>query len=171
MNGMDSLIIRPATSRDLPQLTQIYAHYVDTSPVTFDLVAPTAEQRKPWFESFDSTSPYRLLVAAEGEHILGYANSSRLRVKPAYSQSVETTVYLAESAGGRGVGTKLYGELLEQLVALPSLHRAFGGIVVPNDASVRLHEKLGFTHLGTFHEVGFKFDRYWDVAWFERSLR
>ena len=84
--------------------------------------------------------------------------------------SVETTVYLDPAATGSGLGTLLYGTLIDRLVGDDRLHRAYGGIALPNDASVALHEKLGFEHVGTYREVGRKFGRYWDVAWFEKDL-
>jgi phosphinothricin acetyltransferase len=64
----------------------------------------------------------------------------------------------------------LYGELINQLIAEESVHRAYGGIALPNDGSIALHRKLGFEHVGSYHEVGFKFDRYWDVDWFEKDM-
>jgi phosphinothricin acetyltransferase len=92
-------------------------------------------------------------------------------VKPAYDTSVEVTIYLAPDAGGCGVGTRLYKALFEAL-ADEDLHRAYAGIAQPerNEASVRLHERFGFRHVGTYREVGRKFGRYWDVAWYEKEL-
>jgi len=82
---------------------------------------------------------------------------------------VETSVYLAPVESGRGLGRKLYQNLLDAL-AREDVHRAFGGIALPNEPSVGLHLALGFRHVGTYREVGRKFDRYWDVAWYERAL-
>lgn len=103
------------------------------------------------------------------QEILGYATSSAFRPKPAYATSVEVTVYLAPHARGRGVGTLLYKALFEAL-ADEDVHRAYAGIAQPNEASARLHERFGFRHVGTYREVGRKFGRYWDVAWFEKEL-
>ena len=102
--------------------------------------------------------------------MLGFASSARFNPRAAYSTSVETSVYLDPGQTGRGFGMRLYGALLEELDREPALHRAYGGISLPNDASIALHERLGFRHVGTFREVGFKFDRYWDVARYERQL-
>ncbi|MFF1694643.1 GNAT family N-acetyltransferase [Streptomyces sp. NPDC058257] len=101
--------------------------------------------------------------------ILGYATSSPFRTKPAYATSVEVSVYCAPDAAGRGIGTLLYKTLFEALEG-EDLHRAYAGIAQPNDASGRLHERFGFRHVGTYREVGRKFGRYWDVAWYERPL-
>lgn len=79
------------------------------------------------------------------------------------------SVYCAPEAAGRGIGTLLYTALFEALAG-EDLHRAYAGIALPNEASVRLHDRFGFRHLGTYEEVGRKFDRYWDVAWYEKKL-
>jgi phosphinothricin acetyltransferase len=83
--------------------------------------------------------------------------------------SIETSVYLAAAATGRGIGTRLYAALLERLQGI-GLHGAYAGISLPNDASVRLHESLGFRKAGHYAEVGRKFDKYWSVAWYERRI-
>jgi phosphinothricin acetyltransferase len=111
------------------------------------------------------------MVATDGDtqEILGYATSSPYRTKPAYQTSVEVTVYVAPHAGRRGIGTLLYKALFAALAG-EDLHRAYAGIALPNEASTRLHERFGFRHLGTHREVGRKFGRYWDVAWYEKEL-
>lgn len=106
---------------------------------------------------------------ADTQEILGYATSSPYRAKRAYDTSVEVTVYVAPSAGRRGIGTLLYKALFEAL-ADEDLHRAYAGIAQPNEASTRLHERFGFRYVGTYREVGRKFGRYWDVAWYEKDL-
>lgn len=162
-------IIRPARFGDLPALVEIYNHYVTDSHVTFDTEPFTPEEREPWFSGFAPTGPYRLLVAELDGAPIGYATSTRLRPKAAYSTSVETTVYVAPDRRGRGYGGKLYRALLRALED-EGLHRAYAGIALPNPASVAMHERLGYRHLGTYREVGRKFGKFWDVAWYERSL-
>ncbi|MFJ9374461.1 GNAT family N-acetyltransferase [Streptomyces sp. NPDC101455] len=167
--------VRPGAESDLDALTDIYNHYVRETPITFDTVPFTPEERRPWLLSHPEDGPYRLKVAVDGtfqgnsQRILGYATSSPYRVKPAYSTSVEVTVYLTPDAGGRGIGTLLYKALFEAL-ADEDVHRAYAGIAQPNEASTRLHERFGFRHIGVHREVGRKFGRYWDVAWYEREL-
>lgn len=162
--------IRPALRDDLPALVDIYNHYVRETPVTFDTEPFTVDERDAWFSSFSDDGPYRLLVAANGDVVLGYASSSCFKPRKAYDVAVETTIYLDPRSTGDGIGSALYGALMDALVGDRRLHRAYGGIALPNDASVALHEKFGFEHVGTFREVGRKFDRYWDVAWFEKDL-
>ncbi|MGN9763430.1 N-acetyltransferase family protein [Streptomyces sp. SD31] len=167
--------VRPGVESDLEALTGIYNHYVRETPITFDTAVFTPEERRPWLLSHPEDGPHRLMVAEEGglgddsQRILGYATSSAFRAKPAYETSVEVTIYLAPDVGRRGVGTLLYKALFEAL-ADEDLHRAYAGIALPNEASTRLHERFGFRHVGTYREVGRKFGRYWDVAWYEKEL-
>jgi len=167
--------VRPGVEGDLEALTDIYNHYVRETPITFDTAVFTPEERRPWLHSHPEDGPYRLMVAVEAgpggnsQRILGYATSSPFRPKPAYGTSVEVTVYLAPDAGRRGVGTLLYTALFEALAG-EDLHRAYAGIVPPNEASRRLHERFGFRQVGTYREVGRKFGRYWDVVWYEKEL-
>lgn len=161
--------VRAAQPGDLPALTDIYNHYVRTSPVTFDTTPFTVATRQEWFSHYATTGPHRLLVAVDGVEVLGYATSSPWRAKPAYATSVEATVYLRVDATGRGLGTLLYNALFDAL-AEEDVHRAYAGVVLPNDASLALHERMGFHAVGTFAELGRKFGRYWDVRWLERAL-
>jgi phosphinothricin acetyltransferase len=163
--------VRAGTEADLGALTDLYNHYIHGTAITFDTVASTPEARLPWLRSHPEDGPYRLLVAQDirSGRILGYVTSSPFRMKPAYSTSVEVTVYCAADTVGRGVGTLLYGALFEALEG-QDLHRAYAGIAQPNEASVRLHTRFGFRHVGTYEQVGRKFGRYWDVAWYEKRL-
>lgn len=159
--------IREAIETDLEQLNELYNHYVRTSPVTFDIDEISMEARREWFGGFGGR--YRLLVAVENGRVLGYSHSKQFRPKQAYETSVETTVYIAHDHLGRGLGRRLYAALFEA-IADEDIHRAFAGITVPNPASFALHESFGFRQVAYFTEQGRKFDRYWDVAWFEKNL-
>ncbi|GAA3106530.1 N-acetyltransferase family protein [Streptomyces rectiviolaceus] len=170
-SGRTEVQVRPGTEADLEALTAIYNHYVRETAITFDTAVFLPEERRPWLLSHPEDGPHRLLVAQERDSglILGYVTSSPFRAKPAYATSVEVSVYCAPDAAGRGIGTLLYKALFEALEG-EDLHRAYAGIAQPNDASGRLHERFGFRHVGTYREVGRKFGRYWDVAWYERPL-
>ncbi|MFD4786170.1 GNAT family N-acetyltransferase [Streptomyces sp. NPDC058459] len=163
--------VRPGSEADLDALTALYNHYVRETAITFDTVPLAPLERRPWLLSHPEDGPHRLLVATDAgsAEILGYATSGPHRPKAAYATSVETSVYLAPHAAGRGVGTLLY-EALFAALAEEDVHRAFAGIAQPNEASTRLHARFGFRHLGTFGEVGRKFGRYWDVAWYQKDL-
>ncbi|MGX1671511.1 N-acetyltransferase family protein [Streptomyces sp. NPDC055400] len=165
------VLVRPGVEADLDALTDLYNHYVRETPITFDTAAFTPQERRPWLLSHLEDGRHRLLVAQERDfgRILGYATSSPFRAKAAYDTSVEVSVYCAPDAGGRGIGTLLYKALFEALAG-EDVHRAYAGITQPNEASDRLHTRFGFTHVGTYREVGRKFGRYWDVAWYERPV-
>ncbi|MFD7610976.1 GNAT family N-acetyltransferase [Streptomyces sp. NPDC059828] len=164
--------VRAGSEGDLPALTELYNHYVRETAITFDTAVFTPEQRRPWLHSHPEDGPHRLLVASDDHlgRLLGYASSNPFRPKPAYGTSVEVSVYLAPKAAGQGIGTLLYDALFHAL-ASEDLHRAYAAIALPNEPSVRLHERFGFRHVGTFGQVGRKFGRYWDVAWYEKELR
>ena len=162
--------IRPADQADLPALARIYNHYVTATHITFDTEPFTIEERRSWFESFSRSGPYRLMVADSGSGAVGYASSGEFRAKPAYRPSVETTIYLETGQVGRGLGRSLYGALIDVLASEPTVHRAYGGIALPNVRSVALHERLGFRLVGTFREVGFKLEKRWDVSWYEKDV-
>lgn len=166
----ESVVVRDGVDHDIEQLTAIYNHYVTTSHATFDIDPITVDRRRTeWFCHYRDSGPHRLLVATAGTTILGYATSSPFRPKAAYTTTVATSVYCSPEALGRGVGTLLYGRLFHVLEG-QGLHRAMAGVTLPNDASLALHRKFGFTEVGTEHEVGRKFDRYWDVLRLQRPL-
>jgi phosphinothricin acetyltransferase len=150
-------------------LTELYNHYVRETVATFDIEPWTVAQRSAWFDHYAETGRHRLLVAVDGDQLLGYATSSRHRDKAAYQPSVETTVYLDPDATGRGVGSMLYQQLFGDL-RCEDVHRAYAGITVPNPASIALHRRFGFTEIGTFGEVGRKHGQWWDTFWMQRPL-
>ena len=163
------LRIRPAERRDLPALTALYNHYVEQTVITFDTEPFTVAERSAWFDHYAPTGPHRLLVGERRESVMGYASSGPLRPKAAYERSVETSVYLDPDSVGRGDGRRLYEALFAALAEEP-VHRFYAGISLPNDASIRLHRRLGFNSVGVWREVGFKFGRYVDVEWLERPV-
>jgi len=164
------IAIRRAERTDLPALLEIYNYYILNTHITFDVEPRTLTQREEWFSHFKSVGRYQCFVAAvEGNNAVGWASSHPFKDRAAYDTSVETSIYLAPDAGGKGIGGKLYGALLEAL-AREDVHRAFGGIAQPNEASVALHKSLGYSHVGTYEEVGRKFGRFWDVAWYQKAM-
>jgi phosphinothricin acetyltransferase len=166
---MAEIHVRPANRNDLPQLTEIYNHYVLNTAITFDIEPYTVERRAAWFEQFGATGRYRLLVAEENGSVVGYVGTTRFRLKAAYDPTVETTIYCAQGAIGRGIGSRLYSALFEA-IAGEDIHRIVAGYTLPNPGSAALHARFGFKSIGVFSENGRKFGRYWDVAWTERPL-
>ncbi|WNI15902.1 GNAT family N-acetyltransferase [Actinacidiphila sp. ITFR-21] len=164
--------VSPGGEDDLESLTDIYNHYVRETPATFDVTPVTVDERRPWLLSHPENGPHRLMVArAPGPRgrILGYATSSPFRARAAYATSVETSVYLDPDVRGGGIGTLLYERLFQALTG-EDVHRAYAGITLPNEASVRIHQRFGFRQVGVYEEVGRKFGTYYDVAWFEKRL-
>ena len=160
--------IHRAVADDLPAVAEIYALAVHSSIATFDTVPPGLDV---WQQRLDSTDPGdAFLVAAEGTEVLGFAYSSFYRPRPAYSRTRETTVYLAEAARGRGIGTALYAELHAAMVASGAVHTALGVVALPNDASERLHQRAGYVKVGHLTEVGHKFGDWVDVAIYQAML-
>jgi phosphinothricin acetyltransferase len=165
---MSEIRIRAAVRDDLPRLTEIYNYYVVNTPVTFDIEPYTVEGREAWFAQFGATGRYRLVVAEENGRVMGYAGTTRFRPKPAYETTVETTIYCAPEAVGKGLGRRLYAELFEMLKS-EAIHRFVAGYSLPNAASEALHRRFGFKVVGVFSENGRKFGKYWDVCWVERA--
>ena len=159
-------MIRPATSDDSQAIAEIYNHFIDNTHVTFETEVVTASEIA---RRVGENAPLPWLVADGPSGIIGYAYASKWRARHAYRFSVETTVYLHHSASGRGIGSQLYRNLLDDLRAR-GIHTAIGGIALPNQASVALHEKLGFVECARFNEVGFKFDRWVDVGYWQLLL-
>ena len=162
--------VRDARLADLAALTAIYNHYVVHTPITFDLSPLEPEQRRGWFDEHQGGGRHRLLVADEDGSLLGYGTTSRWRPQAAYDTTVEATVSVRHDVTGRGVGRQLYSELFAA-IAREDVHTIVAGVALPNDASVALHERFGFRPVGVFAEVGRKFDRFWDVAWFQKTMR
>lgn len=163
------VLIRPVTPADLPALLDIYNYYVIHTPINFDIEPRTLEQRRAWFSEFSPSGKYQCFAAEEGGRLVGYACSSRFKEKAAYATTIETSIYCAPDCGRRGIGRRLYETLFDTLKG-EDIHRAFGGITLPNAGSVGLHEAMGFRRIGTYTEIGRKFGKYWDVALYERAI-
>jgi L-amino acid N-acyltransferase YncA len=160
--------IRPGVEDDLPAIAAIYHHEVVTSIATFDLDPPTPaywQQRLAGSQQGD----HLLVAAGPGDHVVGYAYSWSYRPRPAYNLTRETSIYLDPSARGRGIGRQLYPALLDTMAG-SGVHTAVALVALPNPGSVALHEACGFEDVGTMREVGYKFDRWVDVTWYQKIL-
>jgi L-amino acid N-acyltransferase YncA len=162
------LSLRPARDGDAAALARIYNYYVADTCVTFETepvaaaemvrrVADTAGDGLPW------------LVACRAGEVAGYAYASKWKGRCAYRYTAEVTVYLDPAMTGRGIGRPLYAALAEDLRAR-GMHAAIGGIALPNDASIRLHERLGFRKVAHFEQVGYKQERWIDVGYWQLLL-
>ncbi len=162
-------IIRDPIGEDLEPLTAMYNHYIRETAITFDLDPVTVEERRPWFGKYTSGGRNRMLVAELDGQVVGYASSGEFRPRRAYDTTIETSVYLAPDATGKGIGRKLYTALFAALEG-EHVHRAIAGITLPNEASVAIHTAFGFKLVGVMTECGYKFGRYHDVGWYEKAL-
>jgi len=167
---MDDLRIRHCAPGDYDAVVDIYNHYIENSHATFDTSPYSIGERAPWFSQFNESGPNQLLVAEMNGTTLGFCCSTPFNLRAAYDISVETTVYLAAEAIGQEIGKRLYEVLLQNLSGI-GLHGAYAGIALPNDASVNLHAALGFRKVGVYEEVGYKFGKYWSVAWYELRIQ
>ena len=166
---MDAPCFREATPADAAAVAAIYNVHVRGTIATFELddvdagemgrrIADVQARGLPW------------LVAEERGRILGYAYAGPWKPRAAYARTVETSIYLDAAACGRGLGKRLYADLLERL-RTRGMHVAIGGVSLPNAVSVALHEALGFAYVGSFREVGFKLGRWIDVGYWQLRLQ
>lgn len=163
----DMVKIESATMDDLPQIVDIENYYAAHSIANLSTRPAAAEDRLDWFGGHSADGPYRLLVARRGSVVLGYASSHRYRDHEAFNETVEVSVSLHSGCRGQGIGTRLYTDLFDHLAGQP-VHVALAGIALPNDASVALHRKFGFTEVGTFHQYAVKNGQYITSLWMER---
>ncbi len=162
------LTIRQATEADAPALVRIYAPYVEQTPISFETVVPPVEEFAGRISK--ALRAWQYLVAERDGRIVGYAYGSTHRERAAYRFSAEVSAYVDQSCHRQGIGRALYTRLFDDLAA-KGYCEAFAGITYPNDASIGLHAAMGFTMIGIFRRIGWKFDRWHDVAWMQRSLR
>lgn len=166
-HGAHQEVIRFVRPEDASSLCGIYNHYIENSIITFEVEAVTTQMMRDRIGLACEKHPW--LVYEVGKKIVGYAYASSWKSRCAYRFSVETTVYLAADQTGKGIGTRLYKELIEVLKKT-SCHSLIAGIALPNDASIALHENLKFEKIGHFKEVGWKFDKWIDVGYWESLL-
>ncbi len=146
--------VASATDADVDAINRIYNQLIVDSHVSFDTEPWTREQRSDWLADRIRRG-YPVLVARNSDAIIGVAWSGPFRDREAYASSVETTIALASASTGIGIGSFLYGQLIDRLRDL-GFHRCYGVVALPNDASVALHHKLGFTEVGVLDESGYK---------------
>jgi L-amino acid N-acyltransferase YncA len=161
-------IVRPALVTDAEAIARIYNYYVQNTVITFEEEPVSAQAMATRVAETQALSLPWLVAEIDGV-IVGYAYARKWRERSAYRYSRETTIYLERGYEGRGIGTTLYAGLLP-LLRERGIHVAIGGVALPNEASVALHVKLGFQLVATFRQVGFKHDRWVDVAYWQLLL-
>jgi len=157
-------MIRPVRLDDANEIAGIYNYYILNSVVTFEETPVSSEEIERRIQSI--ISKYLWIVYEIEGRIAGYAYASEWKSRCAYKHSVESTIYLKEGEENKGMGSSLYQELVRQVREM-DLHAIIGGIALPNEASVYLHEKFGFEKVAHFKEVGFKFGKWIDVGYWE----
>ena len=165
--GAATMQIRLAGLDDAKQIAEIYAPIVEHTHISFELAAPDADDMRERIRTYAGQYPW--LVAVDDRVILGYAYATAHRSRACYRWSVDSSVYVAQNARGRGIGKALYIDLFERLKA-QRYHNAFAGIALPNDASIALHRALGFTQVGIYREVGYKHGVWRDTSWWQLFL-
>ncbi|MBD0401581.1 arsinothricin resistance N-acetyltransferase ArsN1 family B [Flammeovirga sp. EKP202] len=160
-------MIREITLNDAQAVADIYNYYIENTVVTFEETAVSAEEIKQRILAKREDLPW-IVFEKEGV-VVGYAYASEWKSRCAYKFSIESTVYLKNTNLKEGIGTLLYTELIDR-IKKTNVHAIIGGIALPNDGSTRLHEKLGFEKVAQFREVGYKFDQWIDVGYWELIL-
>lgn len=164
---MDDPLIRAATIGDAAACAEIYAPYVRDTVISFEESPPDEVQMAARIAERGETHGW--LVAAAGDRVRGFAYAGAYREREAWQWVCETTIYLDPAAAGRGVGRRLYTALLD-VVAARGYRVAIASVALPNEASIALHEAVGFTQFGLSPAVGFKLGVWVDVAWLQRPL-
>ena len=156
--------IRNVNLTDAAQIAEIYNYYIKNTHQTFETEPLTPEEMRERIEEIRENYPY--LVAEENGEIYGYAYATQFKMRQAYEFSAEVSIYVKADAKQKGIGTQIYDKLFEELKET-DIHAIVAGISLPNDGSVRFHEKLGFTKVAHFREVGYKLGRWVDVGYWE----
>jgi len=163
-----NVLIRIASAIDAASIAALYNHYIKTTCISFEQEEVSAETMAERISEVNAQLVW--YVAEKNGQIVGYAYATPWRARSAYRFSVETSVYIAHQCIGQGLGKQLYQVLLDDL-RQRNVHSVIGGIAQPNPASVALHEKLGFEKVAHFKEVGYKFDQWIDVAYWQLALK
>lgn len=156
------MIIRTAKEKDMPELLDIYNYEVEHGLATFDLNPKTMEERLLWFRAHN-VGNHPLIVAEEDGKAIGYASLSSYRDKEAYAATVELSIYIDPDYRRRGIAGELASAILKTAKERADIHTVISVITGGNEASIRLHERLGFVHCGTIKEVGVKFGKLLDI--------
>ncbi|MFS1468189.1 GNAT family N-acetyltransferase [Vibrio lentus] len=159
--------IRVGRLSDVEGITDIFNFYIEHTNARFEEEKFTLENRQQWFTQFSNNSKHQFYVAIENGALLGFACSQQYRAMSAFEDTVEVTVYLAEEATGKGLGSKLYSQLFSS-ISTHGVHRALSGVALPNDASIALHKSFGFREVGVFNEYAKKNGQYISSMWLEK---
>jgi len=160
-------MIRTVELTDAAAICEIYNYYINNTDITFEEILLTQNEMESRIKNITETLPW--VVWEEEGIVVGYAYASLWKTRSAYRFSAELSVYIDKDSKGKGIGTKLYEEVIKEVKA-KGYHSVVGGIALPNEASVGLHEKLGFKKVAHFEQIGFKHNTWLDVGYWQLFL-
>lgn len=157
-------MIRTVQTKDIREISTIYNYYIENTTITFEEEPISDDEMGKRINEIVPSYPW--LVYEYNETVLGYAYATRWRARAAYRHSVELSIYISKDNLGKGIGKKLYETILAEL-RKTDVHAVIGGMSLPNEPSEKLHESLGFKKMAEFKEVGYKFQKWIDVGYWE----
>lgn len=160
-------MIRKVDANDAVFICDIYNYYIKNTSISFEEDMKDVKIIKERIKEISSILPY--LVYESDNRVIGYAYATKWKERTSYRYTVEISVYVEHNHHNKGIGTKLYTALIEELKS-SDVHVALGGIVIPNDKSIALHEKLGFEKVAHLKEVGYKFDKWHDIEYWQLTI-
>lgn len=161
--------IRKVELADAEQIAEIYNYYIQNTHHTFETDPVTGDEMRERIAEVTESYPF-LVAEDDGDEVCGYAYASQFKMRTAYEYAVEVSIYVKNAAKQKGIGTSLYTRMFDEL-AETDAHAIIAGIALPNDASVRFHERLGFSKVAHFREVGYKLGRWVDVGYWQMMNR
>ena len=165
---MSDCLIRKATENDSSAMLDIYSHYVENTAASFELETPSPDAFADRIKAIIEVYP--CFVCVTDNAIVGYAYASSHRKRAAYRYDVDVSIYIRKDMHGKGIGTALYGALFDEL-ALQNYYNAYAAIALPNEKSIALHRKFGFEEIGVHKKTGYKFGKWHDILWLDKSLK
>ncbi len=156
-----------ATAEDSQDILDIYAPYVQCTEITFEYRVPTLDDYKSRVEHIINEYPF-ILCKINGETV-GFSYANRQKERSAYQWNAELSIYVKMGFYQKGIGTALYNALI-RILTHQNIKNVYGGVTIPNEKSEKLHAHFGFKSLGIYHKTGYKFDKWYDVVWFEKYL-
>jgi len=166
----EEITIRPALRQDWEQIVEIYNYYIVNTSYNFDYDVYTVQSRLSWFEQFQNQSVYQLLVGInESDQVVAYAATTPFGQNAGYHTSANISIYCHPDYIKAGLGSRLLERIIEQCKST-GIHNLYAGITVSNDSSMKLFRKYNFIQVAHFNEVGYKFNQFWDVVWYEKRM-
>jgi phosphinothricin acetyltransferase len=159
--------IRPFKVNDCEAILNIYSYYVEHTAVSFEYEVPKLSEFKNRLISISKNFPF--LVCESDNELIGYAYANRFRERKAYDFIVESSVYVHDAAKQKGIGSQLYKSLFSELKKM-KIKEVIGVVTLPNNESAKFHENQGFVNAGTIKRAGFKFEKWWDIRFYQKSI-